>query len=205
LYVCEIQFQIILLEVVTVNTDFKLLDKAQFEKLFNLHYSNLCAYANNFLKELEASEEVVQEVLFKLWVNRDKIEITSSIQSYLYRAVRNSCLNVIKHVNIREEYKIHNERVIEMEQNSYDDAVVISELEEKIRQAIDQLPIERKKVFIMSRYDGLKYQEIADKLGISIKTVESQMGSALKFLREELKDYMPWLILFFSEIFRGYK
>jgi len=202
LYVCAIQHQINRLETVTANTELKILDKAQFEKLFNLHYSNLCAYANNFLKELEASEEVVQEVLFKLWVNRANIEITTSFQSYLYRAVRNSCLNVIKHVNIREEYKTHNERIIEMEQNSYDDTVVISELQEKIRNAIDQLPVERKKVFIMSRYDGLKYQEIADKLGISIKTVENQMGSALKFLREELTDYMPWVILFFSEIFR---
>ena len=192
------------MELVAVHTEFKLIDKAQFEEIFNLHYSNLCAYANNFLKEIEASEEVVQEVLFKLWINRDKIEITTSVQSYLYRAVRNGCLNVIKHVNIREEYKVHNERVIEMEQNSYEDKVVITELEEKIRSAIDQLPIERRKVFIMSRYDGLKYQEIADKLGISVKTVENQMGSALKFLRTELKDYMPWVILFFSEIFKGY-
>jgi RNA polymerase sigma-70 factor (ECF subfamily) len=193
------------LELVAAHTEFKLIDKAQFEEIFNLHYSNLCAYANNFLKEIEASEEVVQEVLFKLWVNREKIEITSSVQSYLYRAVRNGCLNVIKHVNIREEYKVHNERVIEMEQNSYEDKVVISELEEKIRTVIDLLPIERRKVFIMSRFEGLKYQEIADKLGISVKTVENQMGSALKFLRTELKDYMPWVILFFSDLVSNYK
>jgi len=187
------------LETPTTNTPLKIIDKAHFEELFNLHYSNLCAYANNFLKEVEASEEVVQEVLFKLWVNRDKLEITSSINSYLFRAVRNSCLNIIKHVSIREEYKSHNERVIEMEERSQEDGLIVSELEEKIRKSIDHLPLERRKVFIMSRYDGLKYKEIAEKLNISVKTVENQMGSALKFLRNELKDYMPWLILFFSD------
>ncbi|MFA6402988.1 MAG: RNA polymerase sigma-70 factor [Salinivirgaceae bacterium] len=178
------------------------LSRSQFEELFNLHYSNLCAYANNFLKELEASEEVVQEVFFKIWVNRESLEITSSYQSYLFRAVRNSCLNVIKHISIREGYKAQNERIIQMEERSADDSMVVTELEQKIRQAIDQLPMERRKIFILSRYEGLKYLEIAQKLGISVKTVENQMGSALKYLREELKDYMPWLILFFGHFFR---
>ncbi|MDA3890996.1 MAG: RNA polymerase sigma-70 factor [Salinivirgaceae bacterium] len=191
------------MEQVAANTAFKIIDKAQFEELFNKHYSNLVAYGNNFLKDIEASEEVVQEVLFKLWTNRETLEITSSINSYLFRAVRNSCLNVIKHVNIREDYKEHNERVIQMEEGSYEDEVIVSELEEKIRESIDQLPIERRKIFIMSRYDGLKYREIAEKLGISVKTVENQMGSALKFLRIELREYMPWLILFFSHFFKN--
>lgn len=192
------------METEITNTPFKIVDKAQFEALFNLHYSKLCAYANNFLKELEASEEVVQEVLFKLWTKRSELEITTSIQSYLFRAVRNSCLNVIKHITIREDYKIHNERVIEMEERSQEDEIIVSELKNKIREAIDQLPMQRRKVFLMSRYDGLKYKEIAEKLNISIKTVENQMGSALKFLRVELKDYMPWLLLFFSQLFKDF-
>ena len=69
---------------------FKIESKADFEKLFNTHYSNLCAYSNNFLKDVDASEEVVQEVLFKLWTNKDSIIITSSVQSYLFRAIRNA-------------------------------------------------------------------------------------------------------------------
>jgi len=185
------------------NSTLATIDKAQFEALFNTHYSNLCSYAHNFLKDLEASEEVVQEVLFKLWVNRESIEITTSVQSYLFRAVRNSCLNVLKHVAIRENYKVHNERIIQMEERSEEDHMIVSELEQKIRQTIDQLPLERRKIFIMSRYDGLKYQEIADKLEISIKTVENQMGSALKFLRTELADYLPWVILFFSHLIKN--
>ena len=180
---------------------FKIETKQDFEKLFNDHYSNLCAYANNFLKDVDASEEVVQEVLFKLWTNRDSIIITSSIQSYLFRAVRNASLNVLKHVNIREDYKAQNEYERDDELSS-EDEMIVSELDQKIREAIDQLPIERKKVFIMSRYDGLKYKEIADKLNISGSTVENQMVKALKFLRDELKDYLPWIILFFSDFFK---
>lgn len=178
------------------------LDKKQFETVFKLYYSNLCAYANNFLKDLVASEEVVQDVLFKLWVNRENIEITSSLQSYLFRSVRNSCLNVIKHVSVRENYKLQNERIIQMEERSDEDHLIVTELEQKIRETIDKLPFERRKVFIMSRYDGLKYTEIAEKLGISVKTVENQMGSALKFLRTELAEYLPWVILFFGNFIK---
>lgn len=180
----------------------KIETKQDFEKLFNDHYSNLCAYANNFLKDVDASEEVVQEVLFKLWTNKDSIIITSSIQSYLFRAVRNASLNVLKHINIREDYKAQNEYERDDELSS-EDEMIVSELDQKIREAIDQLPIERKKVFIMSRYDGLKYKEIADKLNISVSTVENQMVKALKFLRDELKDYLPWIILFFSDFFKN--
>ncbi|MFC2152382.1 RNA polymerase sigma-70 factor [Bacteroidota bacterium] len=180
---------------------FKIESKQDFEKLFNAYYSNLCAYANNFLKDVDASEEVVQEVLFKLWTNKDSIIITSSVKSYLFRAVRNASLNVLKHINIREDYKVQHENERDDELSS-EDEMIVSELDQKIREAIDQLPIERKKVFILSRYDGLKYKEIAEKLNISVSTVENQIVKALKFLREELKDYLPWIILFFSDFFK---
>lgn len=184
------------------HTGFKIKSKEDFEKIFNDHYSNLCAYAHNFLKDVDAAEEVVQEVLFKLWTNRESLIITTSIQSYLFRAVRNASLNVIKHVNIREDYKMQNEYEVDNTLSS-EDEMIVSELEQKIRNAIDQLPIERKKVFILSRYEGLKYQEIADKLNLSVSTVENQMVKALKFLRAELKDYLPWIIIFFGNFFRN--
>jgi RNA polymerase sigma-70 factor (ECF subfamily) len=181
---------------------FKIESKSDFEILFNTHYSNLCAYANNFLKDVDASEEVVQEVLFKLWTNKETIIITTSIQSYLFRAVRNASLNVIKHINIREDYKMQNEYEMQNELST-EDEMIVSELDLKIREAIDQLPMERKKVFLLSRYDGLKYKEIAEKLNISVSTVENQMVKALKFLRTELKDYLPWIILFFGSFFKN--
>lgn len=172
--------------------------KEDFEQLFTTWYSQLCSYANGFLNDLDASEEIVQEVMIKIWTNRETLEINTSIRSYLFRAVRNGCLNVLKQINIREEYKSFREREDSSLQRSHEEEVMISELEKKIRRAIDQLPLERRKVFIMSRYDGLTYRQIADKLGISVKTVESQMGKALKFLREELTDYLPFLLLLFN-------
>lgn len=180
----------------------KIETKQDFEILFNTYYNNLCAYANNFLKDVDAAEEVAQEVLFKVWTNRDSIVFTNSVQSYLFRAVRNASLNLLKHINIREDYKSQNEYEMEPSLSS-EDEMIVSELDVKIREAIDKLPMERKRVFIMSRYDGLKYAEIAQKLNISVSTVENQMVKALKFLREELIDYLPWIIIFFGNFFKN--
>jgi len=176
---------------------------ADFEQLFKAHYSSLCSYASHFLKDPDASEEVVQEVMFRIWTNRDSLSITASMQSYLFRAVRNGCMNVMKHMDVREEYRAFREREMQDSQRSHEDELIISELEQKIRTAIDGLPLERRKVFIMSRYEGLTYIQIAGKLNISVKTVENQMGKALKTLREDLSDYLPWLILFFYDLFKN--
>jgi RNA polymerase sigma-70 factor (ECF subfamily) len=105
---------------------------------------------------------------------------------------------MIKHLDIREEYRTSRKQDIVESQLSGEDEIIVSELEQKIRKAIDNLPIERRKVFIMSRYDGLTYNKIAEKLGISLKTVENQMGKALKTLRQELSEYLPLLIIFFK-------
>ena len=179
------------------------ISRTDFETLFSDHYSRLCAYAYNFIKEQEGSEEIVQEVFFKLWINRSDIKIESSIISYLYRAVRNASLNFIKHIKIRENYKQHNKEQIEQSEQLDSDPLNVSELEKKIRASIDLLPEQRKKIFILSRYEQLKYKEIAEKLGISIKTVENQMGKALQFLRKELAEYLPLLIIFFNHLING--
>jgi len=163
----------------------------------------LCAYANQFLKDVDASEEVVQEVMFKLWTNRAAVRIETSVRSYLFRAVRNGCMNVLKHLEVREEYRSYREKEHEEPARSTEDEVIMTELERKIREAIDRLPVERRKVFILSRYEGLTYGQIAGKLGISEKTVENQIGKALKSLREDLKDYLPLLILLFCDWLRN--
>jgi len=177
-------------------------DITDFEKLFKSHYSKLCSYANLFLNDPDASEDVVQEIFFKLWKNRDELTINTTIKSYLFRAVRNGCMNVIDHISVREAYKIVNEEDMKISEGTLVDETIVSELEQRIRETIDQLPSERRKVFIMSRFDGLKYREIADRLNISVKTVENQMYQALKFLREKLADYLPLLLLIFKGLFR---
>jgi len=122
---------------------------------------------------MDTSEEIVQEVMFKIWVNRNSLNITGSIRSYLIRAVRNSCLNLLKHLDVREDYRVRHESMDQGSYSSPEELMIVSELEQKIRNAIDDLPMERRKIFILSRYDGLSYAEIAEELGISIKTVEN--------------------------------
>lgn len=172
-------------------------DIRDFEMLFKEHYENLCSYAYLFLKDTDTSEDAVQEVFYKLWKSRDKISIDTSIKSYLFRAVRNSCMNVIEHLKVKEGYRDSTAQGLEGDQHTSVDQSIVNELEQKIKETIDLLPSERRKVFMMSRYEGLKYREIAKELNISVKTVENQMYQALIFMREHLKEYLPlilWLI-----------
>lgn len=168
--------------------------KSGYEALFREHYEGLCTYVHFYLKDYAAAEEVVQDLFFNLWKKREELEITTSIKSYLYKAARNHSLNVIKHIEVRENYKKMNEEHRSDSEMQGTDEMETLELEQRIKDAIDQLPPERQKIFLMSRYEDLKYREIAEKLKISVKTVEAQMGKALKFLKEQLSDYLPlWL------------
>lgn len=170
-------------------------DLSEFERLFKSHYSELCAYANKYLDDLAAAEETVQSLFVKLWENRADVQIEKSPRAYLHTATRNACFNQLRHIKVREEYKKHNE--LEMEQGRYtvDDEYQAVELDEKIRKSIENLPEGRRRIFILSRFEGLKYKEIAEKLKISIKTVENQMGSAIKHLKNDLSEYLTILVL----------
>ena len=168
-----------------------------FDQLFRLYYAHLCNFAFQFLKEKEASEEIVQEVFYKLWEKHTELNIHSSFKSYLFQTVRNRCLNQIKHLATKEKYKIYNQEQISIQENTVSDFAVANELAQKIQESITSLPTERQRIFKMSRDEGLKYREIAEKLNISIKTVEAQIGKALKFLRTELADYLPAVLILF--------
>ena len=170
-------------------------DESAFEGVFRELFQPLVHYAMRFLREVEASEEVVQEAFFAVWEKRATLEIHTSLKSYLYRSVHNKCLNLIKHIGIREDYKAWNEQSREAQEQEVADELGKSELEQRIHSAIAELPTERQKIFRMSRFEGLRYQEIADQLNISVKTVENQMGKALKALRGSLADYLPLLLV----------
>ncbi len=167
---------------------------AEFESLFKTHYNELCAYANKYLNDLAAAEETVQSLFVKLWENREDLKIEKSPRSYLYTATRNACFNQIRHIKIREDYKVYNQLEMEKQQYTVNDEYEASELDEKIRKSIDDLPEGRRKIFILSRFEGLKYREIAEKLQISIKTVENQMGSAIKHLKNDLAEYLAIVV-----------
>jgi RNA polymerase sigma-70 factor (family 1) len=172
-----------------------------FEEVFRKYYQSLCHYANNILKDSDEAEEIVQNLFFSLWEKRASLEINISLKSYLYRSVHNHCLNRIKHLKIREEYVQYSNNYYENSYESVNQAVMGNELEAKIKAAIEKLPEQCRLVFKMSRFEELKYNEIAEQLGISVKTVENQIGKALKVLRAELIDYLPLILLYFSESF----
>ncbi|MDA3929259.1 MAG: RNA polymerase sigma-70 factor [Prolixibacteraceae bacterium] len=170
-------------------------DQQSFELLFKTYYAPLCLFAHKYIYDQDECEEVVQAFFLKLWESRKTINITTSVKSYLYSSVRNRCLNYIKHLKIKQEYQ--SEMVNSPAKNNFDSNTFLEiDLIEKINQCIDSLPPRRKEIFILSREHGLKYREIAEQLGLSIKTVEAQMGQALKDLREQLKDYKQLLISF---------
>lgn len=164
-------------------------DEKAFERLFRHYYPHLCLYATQILKNPLAAEEIVQELFVRLWERRKETEIESSLKNYLLRAVKNLCLNFIKHNQIKNEY--FQKILAENEPISSDDNFENqTELFQIIEKSISELPAKRREIFRLSRQEGLKYREIAEKMNISIKTVETQMGLAMKTLREKLRDFL---------------
>ncbi|WP_245586437.1 RNA polymerase sigma-70 factor [Olivibacter sitiensis] len=174
---------------------------AVFENLFKLHFGNLHAYACSLLKDKEAAEEIVQGVFLKIWEKRNSLKIHSSIRSYLYSMVHNDCLSQLRHQQVRQKHQMH---VVHSSDNHSEPAssrIQLSELQSNLQEAINKLPEKCRIIFEMSRFEELKYQEIADILGLSIKTVENQMGKALRTLRVALADYLPLLVYLIFKLF----
>jgi RNA polymerase sigma-70 factor, ECF subfamily len=174
-------------------------NESAFEMIFKSYYQPLCRYAYTFLQDKEEAEEVVQSVFISLWEKRNALEIQTSFKAYLYRMVRNSCLNLIKHEKVKQQHAAHELAVAEVSYDSVSEKVNASELTLKISEAMKVLPEQCRLVFQLSRFEELKYQEIADQLQISVKTVENHMGKALKIMREQLKDYLPLFLIFMKD------
>lgn len=171
----------------TNNIAYHSLDKQLFEQLFREYFSPLCNFALGYVNDLDSSKEIVQEVFFNLWNKKDSINSDKSIKAYLFTSVRNRCLNYIRDNKKFRSYILD----VEIEDTDLvfeNNAMTQMEAQLKIQGAINKLPEKCKQVFELSRFEELKYKEIAEKLGISIKTVEVQISKALKILREELKD-----------------
>ncbi len=168
-------------------------DEQAFKVLFQKYYSSLCHFARQFLGDKELAEETVQDMFVKIWEKRASLNVETSFKNYLFRSVRNHCLNQIQHEKIKQQYatKILETAHQEIDQDQY---YLEVDLLQRIEKSIDSLPPKRQEIFRLSREQGLKYKEIADTLKISVKTVEAQMGLALKYLRDELKDYDKHLI-----------
>ncbi|MEQ9218398.1 MAG: RNA polymerase sigma-70 factor [Cyclobacteriaceae bacterium] len=164
-------------------------DIPAFELVFNEYYGVLKSYALRFLDDEADADEVVQDTFTKFWEKCELLDPLSSIKNYLYRSVHNSCLNFIKHQKVKDAYKQY---IIEFMEEGAEDPYIEKEERttlEKVLEEIDHLPPKCQEIFKLSRFEGLKYYEIANHLNISVKTVEVQMGKALRVLREKFKDH----------------
>jgi RNA polymerase sigma-70 factor (ECF subfamily) len=161
-------------------------DYHAFEQLFLVSYNPLRSFCKKIVHINEVAEELVSEVFFKIWNNRKAIVITSSPKSYLYAAVHNISLD---HLRKEKRYVLTNlEKAVAIPTNLLDPqkGYEYDELKVKIERAVAKLPRQCKQIFQLSREQGLRYNEIAEKLQLSVKTIETQMGRALKSLRKSL-------------------
>ncbi|MFH1320981.1 MAG: RNA polymerase sigma-70 factor [Bacteroidota bacterium] len=166
-------------------------DKDAYVYLYESYYADLCLYASKYVKDISLSEEIVQDVIFNIWEKRKTLELPDHIRQYLYRAVHNRSLNYMKHAQVEEKYR---QDLAAQPSSGFSDDLVTKELEEHIKEAIKSLPGRQREIFELSRFHGLKYREIAEKTGISVKGVEYHMTKALEHLSDALKEYLPVLI-----------
>ena len=170
-------------------------NKIIFDFVFHYYYSGLCAYAERFTNDENTAEDIVQDLFVKLWLKSGSIQITTSLKNYLFTAVKNRSLDHLKKEKTKEKGMQYISYTTEPSMNHSIYWFAESELKELIDKCLESLPPRCREIIIMSRFDGLKNQEIADKLGLSKRTVELQISNALKQLREDLKDYLPSLLL----------
>jgi len=166
---------------------------SEFEEIFNTYYARLCNYAYKLLLDHYRAEDAVQQVFSKLWEKRGEYNINTSIQSYLYKATYNMSINEIKRT--QKFNALENEELVKLSDFDADVANNMNELETAIEKALSIIPEKCRAIFVMSRYEEMKYKDIAQNLGISIKTVENQMGKALKLMRMHLSEFISVVLI----------
>jgi RNA polymerase sigma-70 factor (ECF subfamily) len=174
-------------------------DEAAFKALFTGHYKGMYSYACIILKEEMEAEEIVQNVFVRLWEKRNSIQIETSLKAYLYRMVYNDCMNQIKHKAVVLKFQKEKMYAMKKESHNAEEKFASTQLNERLSNALRELPEQCRTIFQLSRFEELKYREIAAHLDISEKTVENQMGKALRLLRTKLVDFLP-LLLILSQI-----
>jgi len=160
------------------------------ETIFRTHHKMLCKVAYAIVKEKSAAEDIVQDVFLTLWKKRKELIIDSNLKGYLYRSVSNSCLNYLQSYHKRNVKPLEDFHEQALGTFTLHDSMDYDRLNSAVQKAIDNLPPRCKVIFVLSRMEGLKHQQIAEALQVSVKTVENQMGIALVKLRGELKSFL---------------
>ncbi len=173
-------------------------DQAAFTIIFTKYYQDLTRFSFGYTRNSDAAEEIVQEVFLKLWENRTTLVIHNSLKSFLLKAVQNRSIDSLRHDNITHKYaSIVLEHPL-LSENDTENYILHSELQANFNHAMEKIPVEYAESYRMSRIENMNYQDIAQKLNVSVRTVEVRISKALHFLREELKDFLVLILLLFQ-------
>jgi RNA polymerase sigma-70 factor (ECF subfamily) len=173
-------------------------DEEAFKYFFDTYYDDLCNFVNSYLRDEELSEDIVQNIFIYLWEKRDSLPTGCSVKSYLYSASKNKSLNYLR--NVKNKNRIVEKFVFQPDSTSEETADQFLEFEELKRilcDAVEGLPAQCKTVYRLSRDGGLTYKEIAEKMGITSKTVENQISIAIKKIKDFLQPYYDQIFIFF--------
>jgi RNA polymerase sigma-70 factor, ECF subfamily len=170
-------------------------DRKAFEYIFRTYYQDLCRFGTTYVKDKDVAEELVQQIFINIWERRYELTISTSMKAYLFTAVRNKSFNYLKLQLPKEYKKVDVDNVGFVDASNKEEDIIFEDLKIYVAKAIDTLPVKCRAIFNLSRNSGLTYKEIAEELDISVKTVENQIGIALKKMREQLSPIWDKVII----------
>jgi len=180
-------------------------DEVLYRNVFNQLQPALVVYASEYVVDRDLSSSLVQEAFLKLWEVRKSLKVGISLNAYLYKTVRNICLNYLRHLKVSDKYTdsvLSKEYALNYEalKDKSAERLLEAEMLERLDQAIAKMTPQCRQIFIMSRFEGKRHREIAEELGIAEKTVENQIGKALKVARTELQEFLPISMMLYTII-----
>jgi len=167
-----------------------------FDTLYHKYNRRIYKFAVSILKSSEDAENILQDVFLKLWINRDNVEKDSSVRYYIFSTTYNSSITIIRGKMKESRFLESLKNMQDFEHDPVNLEIEYKELEGKLNEIIESLPERQKEVYLLHKVEGLKYSEIAERLNISVNTIENHMSRALKFIRERLGNYSLMTILF---------
>ncbi len=173
----------------------KIRTEKEFNDLFNLYYDELCRIVLPVVNDPDAAQDIVQDVFVKVWLRRNELEINTSFKAYLYKAVVFRALDYLRNRKRKSNLTDELKAVTQQSFNNVEEGIKEKELNNAINLGLEKMSENMRLIFNLSRFSGLKNREIAEQLDISIKTVESNMGKALKIMHEQLAPFIKSTII----------